>query len=168
MGLAVSFWRCGVHSSTAVEFLGSWGVDLQFPVACCKNSWCPRGPDLRKIFYNEMKSSGSLMTKTFQAKATKTPQGKRALFEKTKAVAFQKTIAAMEKHLGKSCWQLTGQGEADFTAGHLRVQGGGRPSGRAVKSIWAKASSMAHRRLASSQRPSVGAHLRSLRAKSKL
>ena len=67
-----------------------------------------------------MKSIGSLMsfkTKQFQGKATKTPQGKRALFEKTKAVAFQKTTAAMEKHLGKSCWELTGQGEADFTAG---------------------------------------------------
>ena len=39
----------------------------------------------------------------------------------------------MEERLGKSCWQLTGQGEAEFTAGHLRVQGGGRPFGRAIK-----------------------------------
>ena len=45
----------------------------------------------------------------------KTPRGKLAPFEKTKAVAFQKVIVAMEKHLGKSCWQLTGQGQADFT-----------------------------------------------------
>lgn len=80
-----------------------------------------------------MKSIGGLMSSQ-----RKTPQGKLTLLEKTKAVAFQKTIAAMEQHLGKSCWQLTGQGEADFTAGHLRVQGGGHPSGRAVKAIWAK------------------------------
>ena len=86
-----------------------------------------------------MKSSGSLMTKTFQAKATKTAKGKLAPLEQTKAVAFQKVIAAMEKRLGKSCWELTGQGGADFTAGHLRVQGGGRPSGRAIKKIWVKA-----------------------------
>ena len=46
---------------------------------------------------------------------TKTAQGKLASFEKTKAVAFQKAIAAMEKHLGKSCWELAGQGQADFT-----------------------------------------------------
>ena len=88
-----------------------------------------------------MKSIGSLMsfkTKQFQGKATKTPQGKLTLSEQTKAVAFQKTIAAMEKHLGKSCWELTGLGKADFTAGHLRAQGGGRPSGRAIKKIWAK------------------------------
>ena len=45
----------------------------------------------------------------------------------------------MEKHLGKSCWELTGQGKADFTAGQLRAQGGGRPSGRAIKTIWANA-----------------------------
>ena len=89
-----------------------------------------------------MKSIGSLMsfqTKTSQAKVAKTPQGKLTPFEKTKAVAFQRTIAAMEKRLGKSCWELTGQGKADFIAGHLRAQGGGRPSGRAIKSIWAKA-----------------------------
>ena len=86
-----------------------------------------------------MKSTGSLMTKTFPAKATKTAKGKLAPLEQTKAVAFQKVIAAMEKRLGKSCWELTGQGGADFTAGHLRVQGGGRPSGRAIKKIWVKA-----------------------------
>ena len=101
-----------------------------------KNFWAPEV----ELVYHDVKSIGSLMssqTKTSQAKGTKTPKGKLTVFEKTKAVAFQKTIAAMEKHLGKSCWQLTGQGEADFTAGHLHLQGGGRPSGRAVKSIWA-------------------------------
>ena len=45
----------------------------------------------------------------------------------------------MEKDFGKSCWELIGQGEAEFTAGHLRMQGGGRSFGRAIKSIWAKA-----------------------------
>ena len=68
----------------------------------------------------------------------KTPCGKLAPFEKTKAIAFQKVIGAMEKHLGKSCWQLTGQGQADFTARHLRAQGGGSPSGRAIRKVWAQ------------------------------
>jgi len=79
--------------------------------------------------------------KTFQLKGklTTAPQGKLSILEKTKAVAFEKAIAAMEKHLGKSCWELTGQGKADFTAGHLRAEGGGRPSGRAIKAIWTKA-----------------------------
>ena len=72
----------------------------------------------------------------------KTPRGKLAPLEKTKAVAFQKVIEAMENHLGKSCWQQTGQGQADFTAGHLRAQGGGRPSGRAIKKIWAHQAEM--------------------------
>ena len=67
----------------------------------------------------------------------KTPRGKLAPFEKTRAVAFQTVIGAMEKHLGKSCWQLTGQGQADFTARHLRAQGGGSPSGRAIRKVWA-------------------------------
>ena len=68
----------------------------------------------------------------------KTPCGKLAPFEKTKAVAFQQVIVSMEKHLGKSCWQLTGQGQADFTARHLRAQGGGSPSGRAIQMVWAQ------------------------------
>ena len=68
----------------------------------------------------------------------KTPCGKLAPFEKTKAVAFQKVIGAMEKHLGKSCWQLTGQGQADFTARHLRALGGSSPSGRAIQMVWAQ------------------------------
>ena len=67
----------------------------------------------------------------------KTPRGKLAPLETSKAVAFQKVISAMENHLGKSCWQLTGQGKADFTAGHLRVQGGGRPTARAIQKLWA-------------------------------
>ena len=45
----------------------------------------------------------------------------------------------MEKRLGKSCWELTGLGKADFTAGHLHAQGGGHPTGRAIKLIWAQA-----------------------------
>ena len=61
--------------------------------------------------YNDTKSIGSLMV----SGQAKTPRGKLAPLEKTKAVAFQKVIEAMENHLGKSCWQLTGQGQADFT-----------------------------------------------------
>ena len=94
-----------------------------------------RGTLIRNL-YHDMKSTGTLTSS--QMKTTKTAQGKLTVFEQTKAVAFQKAIAAMEKHLGKSCWELTGQGKADFTAGHLRVQGGGQPSGRAIKAIWAK------------------------------
>ena len=94
-----------------------------------------RGTLIRNLYY-DMKSTGTLTSS--QMKTTKTAQGKLTVFEQTKAVAFQKAIAAMEKHLGKSCWELTGQGKADFTAGHLRVQGGGQPSGRAIKAIWAK------------------------------
>ena len=80
---------------------------------------------IRKVF-------GSWMTGQ-----AKTPRGKLAPLETSKAVAFQKMILAMENHLGKSCWQLTGQGKADFTAGHLRVQGGGRPTERAIQKLWA-------------------------------
>ena len=62
--------------------------------------------------YNDTKSIGSLMV---SGQAKKTPRGKLAPLETSKAVAFQKVIEAMENHLGKSCWQLTGQGQADFT-----------------------------------------------------
>ena len=68
----------------------------------------------RKIFFRKL--DFLIMTwRVLMGVQAKTPRGKLAPFEKTKAVAFQKVIVAMEKHLGKSCWQLTGQGQADFT-----------------------------------------------------
>ena len=68
-----------------------------------------------------------------------TARGKLPPHEIVKAIALQQVLEGMEKHLGKTCWEFLGQGKADFTAQQLRVVGGGRPKGRAVKKHWAKA-----------------------------
>ena len=66
------------------------------------------------------------------------PKGKLSSWETAKAVAYEEVLTAMEKHQGQSCWQMLGQGRAEFTATQLTVAGGGRPSSRAVKKLWAK------------------------------
>ena len=68
-----------------------------------------------------------------------TPRGKLPPWEAAKAVAFEQVIDSMQEHLGKTCWQLTGKGKAEFTAEQLTVVGGGQPTGRAVRKLWAKA-----------------------------
>ena len=44
----------------------------------------------------------------------KTKEGSLPPFEVAKAVAFEAVITQMEKHAGKSCWQLLGMGKNDF------------------------------------------------------
>ena len=81
---------------------------------------------------------GSMAHKEWEA--SKAPSGKLPPFEVAKAIAYKHTIEAMEKHLGKSCWQFLGTGKADFTAQQLTVAGedGKPPSVRAIKKWWAK------------------------------
>ena len=67
-----------------------------------------------------------------------TPKGKLPPFEVAKAVAFEAVLTQMEKHTGKSCWELLGMGKKEFTAKQLQVVGGGRPTGRAVQKHWTK------------------------------
>ena len=67
-----------------------------------------------------------------------TPSGKLPPMEVAKAIAFEKMISCMEKHLGKTCWELLGESKRDFTAGQLKTIGGQRPSGRAVQKHWTK------------------------------
>ena len=67
-----------------------------------------------------------------------TPSGKLPPMEVAKAIAFEKVISCMEKHLGKTCWELLGKSKKDFTAGQLKTIGGQRPSGRSVQKHWTK------------------------------
>ena len=68
-----------------------------------------------------------------------TGKGKLPPFEVTKAIAFEEVITQMEKHMGKSCWQLLGVGKKEFTASKLTKVGGGHPTTRAVSKHWTKA-----------------------------
>ena len=43
-----------------------------------------------------------------------TPQGKLPPWETAKAVAYEQVLNKMEKHLGKTCKQLTGKGKKRF------------------------------------------------------
>ena len=67
-----------------------------------------------------------------------TPKGKLPPWEVCKAMAFDSVIQAMEKHTGKSCWELLGEGKAEITAKHLTTIGGGHPKKRAVQKHWTK------------------------------
>ena len=67
-----------------------------------------------------------------------TAAGKLAPFQVAKAVAYEQVINSMERHMGKTCWELLGQSKAQFTVEQLTVVGGGSPSDRAVKKHWAK------------------------------
>ena len=69
----------------------------------------------------------------------KTAAGKLPPSEVNKALAFEAVISAMEKHMGKSCWELLGMGKAEFTAKQLKTAGGGHPKKRAVQKHWTKA-----------------------------
>ena len=66
------------------------------------------------------------------------PQGKLSPWEVAKAIAYEQVIISMEKHLGKTCWELTGKSRSAFTAAKLKVKGGGQPGERRVKKIWEK------------------------------
>ena len=59
-------------------------------------------------------------------------------WEVAKAVALDSVISDMERHLGKSCWELLGRGKVPYIAGRLALQGGGQPQDRAVRKILAK------------------------------
>ena len=65
-----------------------------------------------------------------------TPQGKMPPMEVAKTIAFEKVLASIEKHLGKSSWDLLGQSRAAFTAKHVSLKGGGHPGERRVKRLW--------------------------------
>ena len=47
-----------------------------------------------------------------------TKEGTLPPFEVAKAFAFDVVLRQMESHLGKSCWQLLGEGKTAFTAKH--------------------------------------------------
>ena len=68
-----------------------------------------------------------------------TGKGKLPPFEVTKAIAFEEVITQMEKHMGKSCWQLLGVGKKEFIASKLTKVGGGHPSTRQVTKHYTKA-----------------------------
>ena len=59
-------------------------------------------------------------------------------WEVAKAAALDSVISDMERHLGKSCWELLGRGKVPYIAGRLALQGGGQPQERAVRKILAK------------------------------
>ena len=67
-----------------------------------------------------------------------TAQGKLPPYEVAKAVAFNEVITQMEKHTGKSCWELLGEGKKTFVAKRLKLVGGGHPTARAVTKQWTK------------------------------
>ena len=67
-----------------------------------------------------------------------TPEGQLPPLEVLKAIAFNDVIEAMEKHTGKTCWELLGKSKKQFTADRLKVVGGGKPSARAVQKHWTK------------------------------
>ena len=60
------------------------------------------------------------------------PQGKLPPCEITKSIAFEQIIIAMERRMGKSCWEILGTSRAMFASQHLKLVGGGRPSDKAV------------------------------------
>ena len=53
-------------------------------------------------------------------------------FETAKAHAFEVVLRQMEKHMGKSVWELIGEDKGELIAKHLKVKGGGHPSRNAV------------------------------------
>ena len=53
--------------------------------------------------------------------------------EVLKAVAFKDGIEEMEKHTGKTCWELLGTSKKKFIADRLQVMGGRTPTPRAVQ-----------------------------------
>lgn len=73
-----------------------------------------------------------------------TPEGKLPPFEVAKAMAFEQVLNAMEKHMGKTTYEILGMSKKDFTAMHVKASGGPgkkpRPvTGRAVQKQWTKA-----------------------------
>ena len=73
-----------------------------------------------------------------------TPAGKLPPFEVAKVMAFEHVFDAMEKHMGKTTWQILGMRRKDFAAKHVKASGGPgkkpRPvTGRAVQKHWTKA-----------------------------
>ena len=64
--------------------------------------------------------------------------GRLSPWEIAKAAAYNDVISDMEKHLGKSCWQLLGQGKVPYVRTKLLLVGGGHPSERAVRAAFAR------------------------------
>ena len=65
-----------------------------------------------------------------------TPKGKMPPMEVAKTIAFEHVLASIEKHMGKSSWELLGTSRAAFTAGRVNLKGGGHPGERRIKRIW--------------------------------
>ena len=82
------------------------------------------------VDYGEMKS--------MDFSRSSTPLGKLPPFEVAKAIAYEQVLINMEQHMGKTCWELTGQSRAALTAAKLSLKGGGQPGQRGVKKIWEK------------------------------
>ena len=56
-----------------------------------------------------------------------TPAGTLPPFEIAKAYAFHMVLMQMEKHMGRSSFELLGEDKAEFIARHVQLQGGGAP-----------------------------------------
>ena len=69
----------------------------------------------------------------------KTPAGRLSPQEIEKVMAYKDVPEEMEKHMGKTCWELVGKGKKDFTAQKLSEKGGHSLTGRAVQKHWTKA-----------------------------
>ena len=65
-----------------------------------------------------------------------TAKGNMPPMEVAKTIAFEQVLASIEKHMGKSSWELLGQSRAAFTAERVSLKGGGHPCQRRVKKIW--------------------------------
>ena len=59
-------------------------------------------------------------------------------WEVAKAAALDSVISDMERHLGKSCWELLGRGKVPYIVGRLALKGDGQPQDRAVRKLLAK------------------------------
>ncbi len=67
-----------------------------------------------------------------------TQNGRLPPWEVAKAAAYNEVISDMEKHLGKSCWQLLGQGKVPYVRSKLTLVGGGSPNARSVRATFAR------------------------------
>ncbi len=57
-------------------------------------------------------------------------------WEVAKAAAYNEVISDLEKHLGKSCWELLGRGKVPYVRSKLTLVGGGSPSPRSVRALF--------------------------------
>ena len=67
-----------------------------------------------------------------------TQDGHMPPWEVAKAAALDQVITDMEKHLGKSCWEILGRGKVPYIASKVVLKGGGHPKDRAIRKVLKK------------------------------